>query len=257
MSLANFIKSLRENPNKRTKIITIITMTYNFFWAIGKILFGAFMRAYLYCISGAYTLLLGFGKKIFVSNHQVKDVDIETKSLIMGILLTISGIAFGIYMGLIYVWEYEFRYSLILSIAIAACSFVEFGIAIYNLVKARRKKDLLMESLRCCNIGASLFAIVMTQVALLSSQNVPDNYIYNSISGVIASVLVIILGFVVIGKSAYLKNKEEEMKKLEINLDKVTQNSVDNDQILETLSKKTVENQIEINSTNPNEKDEQ
>lgn len=95
MNIKQHIHSLKDS-DKRVKVITFITMLYNFFWAIGKILFGVFMRSYLYCISGAYTLLLGFSKKVFVSNHKTtKEINLETKSLIIGILLIISGIAFG------------------------------------------------------------------------------------------------------------------------------------------------------------------
>ncbi len=232
MTIKNHIQTLKD-PDKRVKVITFFTMLYNFFWAIGKILFGVFMQTYIYCISGAYTLLLGFSKKIFVSNHNVdKEIDIETKSLIIGILLTISGIAFGIYMGGLYIWQHDYDYGLIWSIAIAACSFVELGIAIYNLLKVRKKDDILLFSLRCCNIASSLFAIVLTQVALLSATGTENTYMYNATTGIIASVLVICVGFIVIGKSAFLQKKkaseniqQKTNKKLEENSEKTRENN--------------------------------
>lgn len=205
--------SLLKNKDHRTKIITFITMLYNFFWAIVKIFFGIFMSSYLYCISGIYTLLLGFSKKTFISNHKAtKEINIETKALIIGILLTVSGLAFGFYMGGIYFWKINFEYSLIWSIAIAFCSFLELGVSIYNLIKVRKKDDILLFSLRCCNIGSSLFAIVMTQVALLSATQTENTYLYNATFGIVASVLVIILGFIVIGKSAYDEKRKNELK---------------------------------------------
>ncbi len=217
MNIKQHIHSLKDS-DKRVKVITFITMLYNFFWAIGKILFGVFMRSYLYCISGAYTLLLGFSKKVFVSNHKTtKEINLETKSLIIGILLIISGIAFGIYMGGLYIWQIDFQYNMIWSITIALCSFVELGISIHNLIKVRKKDDILLLSLRCCNIGSSLFAMVMTQVALLSATGTKNTYMYNATTGVIASILVICLGFFVIGKSAFMekrKQTEGETKKV-------------------------------------------
>lgn len=207
--------NLLTREDKKIRTITFITMLYNFFWAILKIIFGIFMRTYLYSISGIYTLLIGFSKKTFIANHKTtKDINIETKSLIIGILLAISGLAFGVYMGLIYFWKINFEYTLIWSIAIAFCSFLELGIAIYNLIKVRKKDDILLFSLRCCNIGSSLFAIVMTQVALLSATKTENSYISNATFGIIASVLVVILGFIVIGKSIY---EEKHKSKLDEN----------------------------------------
>lgn len=200
-----------RNTEQRVKIITFLTMLYNFFWAIGKIVFGIFMQTYLYCISGIYTLLLAFSKKTFVSNrNSAKNINIETKALLIGILLTISGVAFGIYMGSLYIWQYEYHYGLIWSISIAFCSFVELGIAIRNLVKSKKKNDILLFSLRCCNVGASCFAIVMTQVALLSATNTTNTAFYNATTGMCASVIVVSLGIWAICKSALAQKQHQK-----------------------------------------------
>lgn len=210
MGISKFYKTFKNDKETRTKWITYTTMTYNFVWSILKITFGIFMRSFLYCISGAYTLLMGFVKKIFLSNRNtVKNIKIETKSLIMGVLLTICGLAFGLYMGRLFFWPQEFHYGLIWSIAIAVCSFIELGLAIFNVRKARKKEDILLFSLRCCNLSASFFAIVLTQTALLSATATKDVSIYNAITGVIAGLLVVIIGVIVIYKSAILAKKNK------------------------------------------------
>lgn len=210
MKNENIFSKLKTNKIFRTKIITYTTMVYNFFWSILKIFFGVFMNSFLYCISGVYTLLFGFIKKIFLSNHANKEVNLETKSIIIGVLLTISGFAFGLYMGRLFFVSYEANYGLIWSIAIAGCSFVELGLAIFNLRKARKGDDILLFSLRCCNLSASFFAIVLTQVALLSATKAENTSFSNAITGVVASILVVVLGFVVIGISLHKKNQKKK-----------------------------------------------
>lgn len=212
MNFQKLFFSLKNDKTFRTKIITYTTMVYNFFWSILKIFFGFFMRTYLYCISGIYTLLFGFIKKIFISNHSNKDVNLELKSLIIGILLTISGVAFGLYMGRLFFYPDEKTYGLVWSIAIAVCSFVELGLAIYNMRKVRKREDILLFSLRCCNLSSSLFAIVLTQVALLSATKAVNSSTSNAITGVIVGILVMLIGLFVIGIS-FNKNKQNNAAK--------------------------------------------
>lgn len=183
-------------------------MLYNFCWSIGKILFGIFKVAYIYCLSGIYTFIIGFVKKIFVSNHLKKDINYEAKSIIMGVLTLVSGLAFSIYMGRLYFWPQEHHYGLIWSIAIALCSFTEMGIAIFNLCRVRKKNDIMLFSLRCCNFVSAIFAIVITQISILSTQSISAS-IYNATTGIVAGIVGIILGSLVIVKAAHrnIKNK--------------------------------------------------
>lgn len=232
MNLKEFLQKLKLDPLRRTKVITFTTMVYNFFWAIGKILFGIFKMTYLYVLSGAYTLLLGFSKKIFITNHSktTESINKETKSLVIGVLILIAGIAFAIYTGFFFIFPKEFQYGMIWSIAVAACSFVELGIAIFNLFRARRKKDILLESLRCCNFVSAMFAIVITQVAILSFTQTPNSAVYNASTGIVAGVLAVVVGTILI-INACNKNKQ----KLE-NEDKMQKNIEKSDEIVEILS---------------------
>lgn len=216
MKISETIQTLKKDKEKRTRAITFTTMLYNFFWSIGKILFGIFMHSYVYLISGVYTLMIAFVKKIFISNHNTKkSINPASKSIIIGSLLTAIGFVFAIYMGRLFFISRDNEYGLIWSIAIATCSFVELGIAVFNLVNAKKKNDILLFSLRCCNVVSSVFAIVLTQVALLSATGAENISHFNAITGSIAGLISIILGSIVIIVSDRINKREKETAELE------------------------------------------
>jgi len=205
MNFKEFFEKLKLDPLKRTKLITLTTMLYNFFWAIGKILFGVFKNAYVYILSGGYTILIGFSKRIFLKSHNRKDINKETKSIIMAVLLMFSGLAFALFMGRLFFWPYEHTYGLIWSIGIAVGSFVELGIAIFNLFRVKKKNDILLLSLRSCSFISAVFAIVITQISILSATGTTGVSIYNAISGILAGLIAIGVGIIIIVKASKLK----------------------------------------------------
>lgn len=216
MTIKQHTLDVFKDPEKRIKFLTTTTMIYNFVWAVCKIVFGALMSAYLFCISGAYNILIGFAKKTFLSNRN-RSVDKNTKSLVIGILILISGFVYAFYTASFFIWPKESDYGLILSIAIATCSFVELGLAIYNIMKAKQKKDILLFSLRSCNLATAAYAMVLTQIALLSATGTENVSNFNAITGIIAGTVAIAIASAVIIKS-------QEHKGLKSNRDDIHNN---------------------------------
>lgn len=192
MEIKSFFQELKKDKTKRIKFITFLTMIYNFIWSVAKIIFGVFSTMFFFCLSGVMTLLIGFIKKIFYNNIEHDSFKIKyKKSQIINILLIIIGILFIVYMLKLIFFPESSSYSLIASITIAAFSFGELGVSIYNIVQARKSKDILLTNLRNCNFASALFAIVLTQTAILSAQGV-DASLYNVITGSIAGFVVVI-----------------------------------------------------------------
>lgn len=204
MNFKEYFRVLKTNDVKRIKLITLITMVYNFVWSIVKIFFGFFSTMYFFCVSGVVTLILGFTKKIFYSNYQSESEQIRlTKSRLIGILLILIGVLFAGYMAKLFFIPEKSKYDLIVSIAIAFCSFLELGISIFYLYKDKRTNDnILLTSIRYCNLADGLFAIVLTQMAILSAQteNTINTSMYNGVVGIVMSVLVVLLGIIILLK---------------------------------------------------------
>lgn len=205
-----FVKFFEKGSVFRTQVITFVTMVYNFFWSIGKILFGIFWHGYIYVLSGGYTLLIGFSKRIFVKHHN-KEFNKETKSIIMGVLILISGCAFAVYTGTFLVWHQINTFGLIWSIFLAACSFVEMGIAIFNLSRVKKKNDIMLSALRCCNFVSAMFAIVITQVAILSATNQNDVSLFNACTGIVVGVAATFIGIYIIAKACKINELKKQL----------------------------------------------
>lgn len=194
MKLNKIKEKLKETKEKRHKFNTICSMLYNFIWSIAKIIFGVFTFSYSFCISGASTLLFGFSKKIYLKNYKADDFEtIKGKSITISILLIFIGILFSIYMARLFFISNNQSYGLILSITIALFSFVELGVAIYNISKAKKSNNLLLYVYRGCNLASSGFAIVHTQVALLAAQGTNGN-LYNALTGTIFGLFSVAIG---------------------------------------------------------------
>ena len=58
MKFEDIVSTLKDK-SKRTVIITFLTMLYNFFWSIAKILLGALSGGNFFCPRGVVTILLG------------------------------------------------------------------------------------------------------------------------------------------------------------------------------------------------------
>lgn len=209
MKLIEKFKSLKDKA-KQKHIVLLVSLVYNFVWAICKIVFGAFSASYFFCVSGASTLLFGFIKKVYLKHFDNEDLDEKLgKSVTIAIMLMISSALFIFYMARLFFIHEAKEYGLILSITIATSSFVELGFALYNFLQAKKTNDILLQSFRGCSLASSCFAIVLTQVALLSACQTPANT-YNAITGVILGAFALLIGLYLLIKALSERKKNEK-----------------------------------------------
>lgn len=190
---------------KQKKLFLLFSAIYNFAWAICKILLGVFNYAYFFCVSGASTLLFGFIKKIYLQNHNSDDEETKRgKSITIAIMTIISASLFSFYMARLFFIDDFKDYGLILSITIATFSFTEFGLSLYYFFKAKKSDDIMLQSFKGCTLASSCFAIVLTQVALLSATESTNNFL-NGLTGVGFGFISIVIGIYVLIKSIKYK----------------------------------------------------
>lgn len=188
----SFLK-LKEKA-KQKNLVLLISLIYSFVWAVCKIVFGVFTASYFFCVGGVSTLLFGFIKRVYLKHRENEDEqERKGKSITIAILLIISSAFFTFYMARLFFIDEIKNYGLILSIAIATFSFAELGISIYNFCKAKKTDDVLLQAFKGCSLASSCYALVFTQVALLSATNNTNNFC-NAITGVVLGGFAVLIG---------------------------------------------------------------
>ena len=206
MNFENLKQILKKAKHKN--IVLLLSLIYNFTWAVCKIIFGVYTFSYFFCISGISTLLFGFIKKIYLKNINIDNFyNKKKKSIAISILLIISSSLFTFYMARLFFIPSKLNYGLITSIAIATFSFTELGLSLHSFIKAQKTNDLALQSLKSCSLASSCFAIVLTQVALLSATQTSSNF-YNGLTGVIFGIFAILIGVYSLIKS---KNAQDTL----------------------------------------------
>lgn len=151
-------------------------------------------------------MLFGFIKKIYLKNINTDDFyNKKRKSIAISILLIISSCLFTFYMARLFFIPSNLNYGLTPSITIATFSFTELGLSLHNFIKSKKTNDLALQSLKCCNLASSCFAIVLTQVALLSTTQTSSGF-YNGLTGVVFGLFAILIGIYSLIKSKNSQN---------------------------------------------------
>lgn len=210
MSLKEKFVQLKNDKQRRIKLFTLLGLLYNIVWSVGKILFGIFTRAFFFSISGIYTLFIGMIKSLFYRHYQKTDIKKEFKvSIAMGVLIIISALAFVLYMARLFFIDDDMDYGTIMSITIAAFSFSELGLSIYNFVKSVKTEDMMLTGLRSCNVASGFYAIVLTQVAILSACG-SGNPKGNALGGTVFGLCALAMGVALLVRVWKIYNKTGE-----------------------------------------------
>lgn len=203
------LKDIVKDKNNRHKLIVIISTIYGYLWSISKMIIGILSGAYFYLFSGFSTFFTGVNRHIYLRSRK-KEKD-KIAAILIGAFLVLIGLFYLLYaMRLFFIEEETKEYHIIVAIAVAAFSFLELGLSIYQFSINRKNKDMTVVSFRTMNLALSLFAIVNTQNALLMAQGEP-NQLADGIFGVIAGGVAILLGIgliiLIVRKKKNIENK--------------------------------------------------
>lgn len=111
-------------------------------------------------------------------------------------ILSFSGLCYAGYSVRLFFGGSAGQYSEVMALAIAAYTFVEFGIQIYDLIKLRKKRDLEAEALRLVSLCGILVSFVLTQTAIMSFSEPGEHNFSDGLAGVVFGGLVVLVGIV-------------------------------------------------------------
>lgn len=190
--MTNWLKKYKDMTyEERTVFTTTLTTALNSVVAVGKIIFGLFTD-FILCVTGIFSALLLLARLQCILSAKTEKVSFETRKLWTSLFLLAAGVVYIFYSARTLILDVETeKYSGVMSICVAAFGFWEMGLAIFGLVKTR-KKGYLYQNIRTINFASALTAIMTAQVALLSAYSTGASE-FNAYTGMAIGVITLIL----------------------------------------------------------------
>lgn len=218
--------TLISDTRLRTVLLTIPGMGLNLIYAIFNGVIGFMNLSAWYISLAVYYLLLCLMRFLAVAyagrvyqvkvpwrkRNQVKEDSMEVRSWRVyrscGIIFSVMSIALGGAVIMLVSGEGGKTYPGLLIYAAATYTFYKLGMAIRNLVKARKEKSLLLMTLRNINYADALVSLLSLQTALFaafgqdSGELVP---LMNTLTGAGVCLMILWIGIYMVRKSKKIR----------------------------------------------------
>ena len=232
--------TLITDARLRTVLFTVPGMGLNLIYAVFNGIIGV-MNHSAWCGSlAAYYMLLcvmrflsvSYARKVYdrkfpwrkvhmdESNSQRDEDSLETRSWRVhrncGIMLSVSSIALGGAVIMLVSGEGEKSYPGLMIYAVATYTFYKLGMAIRNMIKARKEKSLLLVTLRNISYADALVSILSLQTALFAAFGQDSEAIipiFNVLTGAGVCLMIFVLGVYMVyrSKNALLYCMQKEL----------------------------------------------
>lgn len=126
----------------------------------------------------------------------------------VALILSFSGICYVAYSVRLFFGGSAGKYGMVMAIAIACYTFVEFGIQIRELIKLRMEQNLEAEALRLISFSGILVSFVLTQTALMSFSEPGEHNFSDGLAGVVFGGLVVLTGVFALLRCWFLTRKK-------------------------------------------------
>lgn len=176
------------DASRKLKFNTKLLLVFNAIMGIGKILLSILFGLYM-LISGIFSICMLIAKLMTYNNIKKNNDD----SLLISLFVITAGIAYSIYMARLFIIHYDFKLNLIVGIIIALIGFIDISLSIIGIVRYKNKL-IRYRYIKFINLASSISAIMLTMYALTNTQNIEDIYKVNAICGIIAGLLIALVG---------------------------------------------------------------
>lgn len=218
---SRFLTSLMENYGFKTIIFSICSFAITIAFALVNLIGAILYRSIWYAsISAYYFVLIFFRGGILLSAKKLKDKysDNPLKQeigkwkiyLFGGIVLSIMEIAMAVAVTQLMLSKKPLQKNEIMAITNATYTFYKTGMAIYNLIKARKFNNPVTQSLRNINFADACMSMVSLTVLLLSTFGEDDMLFLKALVGFTACIVTLITAcLMIIHASKQIKNLKD------------------------------------------------
>jgi hypothetical protein len=124
----------------------------------------------------------------------------ETQAFgLMSLTVSFGALCYLAYMARLFFFPTVDTYNIYEGLDIAAFAFADLIWAIRNLIKERKKNNLVMIGLKCGSLSNGLSAIVLAQIAILAFTNPGVDYSFdNAIGGMVFGGADLLIGLIMV-----------------------------------------------------------
>lgn len=192
----------------KTMLLLIFTTVGNIILAIVKFLFSFILPSLWFFVNALFLTVLSISRFFSIKNYGLRRSLNDEKEkeklgyknyLHNGILLVILGIMYFFVSSYMYYKGTNTLMHEYLTYLVALFSFWSIGLAIYGMVKYKRKTSPILKAVKITSFANALTSIVLTQVVLLDTYaSEYDLAIVNGYTGMAVSLIIIIMGLYMI-----------------------------------------------------------
>jgi len=214
--MAKLISKYRNlSFEKKTMLMTLISIYINGILAVGKFLLAFFSSPFLIAASIVNVLVMFSKIECYFGEKYPEKKTFEYRNNLIGLFLMCAGLEYSIYMGRMIFTDTELmQYDMLMGIAIATVSFIEMGLAIAGCFRAYGKGHYYRNA-KLINLCSALTAIALTEVALTSFASETDTRIIDGIMGMCVGIIIaLIAGYIFIAPRVSIVDREHNVYKV-------------------------------------------
>lgn len=209
----------RDFKSKRVHFFAMISASKDFIWGFAKLVLAFVASSFFLGFNALFSFGLGT-TRVFCLKNRHSNLEKQKRFFkITGLMICVCSLIYILYSIRLFFVQETIRYGLITSIAIAAFTFFEFGLNIYDFIKYKNDFTPATHAIKFVSLCSTLTCFVLTQIALTT--------INSSTAGMWNGVLGVIIGVMCFGIGLYMslkrfKNSEIDIQRqpLENSLDK-------------------------------------
>lgn len=199
------IRQVRDGFQRRRRFFHFVSVGKDGFMVLVKLGMSFASASFFMFANALFTCGIGLARYVALKMQGKETAGQLRLYRRVSVILSISGLCYVGYSVRLFFGGSAGQYSEVMALAIAAYTFVEFGIQIHDLIKLRKQHDLEAKALRLVSLCGILVSFVLTQTAIMSFSEPGEHNFSDGLAGVVFGGLVVIVGVI----SLLLHRKKE------------------------------------------------
>lgn len=191
-----YLQKWFSDVHLRMNVALYTSLISNVAFAIFQLVLGFYNHSYLFVSMFVYYGLLGLMRFFLLKhtrNYQANEaVLIETKKYTLcGWLLLVMNLALAVVVAFVILLNEKFQHHMIITIAMAAFTFLAFTLAIIDLVRYRKYQSPVYSAAKIINLIAACVSVLTLETTMLARFGTTENELFKRIILAVTGAVVI------------------------------------------------------------------